>query len=764
MGQKTFSILHTSARPDQWRKIYDAWMAAADGPAEVEYVLCVDPRWGFTLDPANYENWLDNIVVVQNTGRRCYVDGVNLAAVASSGAILIVNADDQYPCEHWDTELSRAIEFSKIGKGGSGSFVVECNEGGREHERRIMPMPILSRARYDQQGYVFYPEYESMCADNDFFESAYQDGVVIDARHLLFPHRHPLFDSSIPPDEQYAAQNSQDAYQLGKGVFARRKASGFPPMARPVPKRLIALALPGEVFQGAYLDMILQLQGHLLCRHFEFEVVTLRAYTSNPYITRADIARAAANMEVKPELILWLDDDNLLSIEHFERLLSAIDANGDVDAVAGWCWIHDPNKENFYPSCGMWAPDMLHWDPFPPTFAHKRGLQPFQVGGFPCVLMRYSALEKAEPFGGFLPVVDNRLPHGLAGEDISFWKHCAEGGGKFLVDPQVRLPHLKYVTVEPVLPAEGKTDVKVACMMRVKNEARWIKRTIDSVRELCGDLIFVMEDGSIDGTREIAESLGAVVLPSPYVGMGLNESRDKDWLLQEVIARCNPDWVLMPDGDEELEAGGCAIIRRVLEGNPNCDSIALGFLYIWDTIDQYRCDGVYGTMGRQSLFRANKDFRFRSYYDEGETANQNHVGLHTSNAPNLGGVVARLHVNLLHYGYMHKEDRIRKYEWITSIDPHNEGEGFYLHCVQGDVPQVPADMVLKHAGPLAFKKFPPNKIPRWEGPVPGPWDPKQAERKRGESRTFHHLESCDCGTCRDAEGKQHPVMMWTGSI
>ena len=94
-------------------------------------------------------------------------------------------------------------------------------------------------------------------------------------------------------------------------------------------------------------------------------------------------------------------------------------------------------------------------------------------------------------------------------------------GPQFLVDPQVRLPHLKYVEVEPVFPSEGLPEpVKVACMIRAKNEARWIGRTIQSVKELCGDLIFVMEDGSTDDTVAVCEAAGAVVWPSPFAGRG----------------------------------------------------------------------------------------------------------------------------------------------------------------------------------------------------------------------------------------------------
>ena len=110
MKAPLFSILHTSARPDKWRAVYDDWMSKAVHPEDVEYVLCIDPRWGFDVeDMSKYDTPLDNIHVVQNTLRRCYVDGVNIAAKASTGSILIVNADDQFACERWDWYLREVI-------------------------------------------------------------------------------------------------------------------------------------------------------------------------------------------------------------------------------------------------------------------------------------------------------------------------------------------------------------------------------------------------------------------------------------------------------------------------------------------------------------------------------------------------------------------------------------------------------------------------------------------------------------------------------
>ncbi len=733
MKTPVYSILHTSARPDQWRNVYDDWMQKCSSPAQVEYVLVIDERWGFSTDPEAYATPFDNIHVVLNNRRRCYVDGVNLAAEASTGQVLIVNADDQFPCLHWNVRLREAIDpidehvvaaadgisFDLAGQ----DFVVEVSTGTpAEHERGIMVMPILSRARYERLGKrVFYPAYESMFADNDFCEENRLLGGVIDARDLMFPHRHAAFDGKggwKPLDKDrldaaYMAQNAPASYQLGQQIYSRRRAAAFKE------RRSIVMCLSGDDFRGAMVDSLLALQAHFFVRDFAV-APPVREATSNVYVVRENVRKAVMNMTPAPELLLWMDHDNPLTPAQFDQLLADLDARPDVDLVAGWCWIHDHDKRRFTPSAGLWAPDHMQWEPFTANFAKESRPREFECGGFPVVLMRMSALDKAGD-GAFLPIVDNRLPHGVMGEDFAFFKRAEAGGVKSLVDPQIRVPHLKFVTVEPVFPEEGApAPVKVACMIRCKNEGRWIARTIESVKPLCGADIYVMEDGSTDNTVAEATRAGAVVLKSPFDGMGLDERRDKNWLLNEVKQRCTPDWILMPDGDEELEPSGCDKIAAALATNPPADCFALRFINLWNGIGHARLDGVYGSMMRQSLFRADIAGEFRSYYD-GPGENTNHVVWHTSNAPALGGPrVKPLNVFLIHYGYLHKEDRLRKYRWILSIDPDNEPEDFYRHTVQGDLADVPADAKLKHAGPLDVRPLPAHLIPRWNGPVPGP--------------------------------------------
>jgi hypothetical protein len=912
-----FSILHTSARPEKWREIYEAWLNEAVHPEQVEYVLCVDSRWGFNdnlaSDQTLFAQWgmrPDVDKIVWNTGRRCYVDGVATAARAATGSVFIVNADDQYPAENWDAELLNVLVYSGHTSFVSVSenmarfvprvdvdFVIEVSTGTpEEHSRGIMVMPILSRARYDKHGYVFYGQYESMFADNDFCEHARQDGVVIDARNLLFPHRHPINDPSVFPDGAYREQNRREAYRNGAIILEWRKrirfgdeidkadtireggtfkhelemlsfwasqmetvievgswagrsayamAKGttgqvhsvdtftgsvdeadmlhlatmrggsmlptflentkdcpnievhvgdsvelakylpdadmvfidgghsyhqvkadlqawipktrrlicghdfdpmtpgvvaavkevlgdvshfdrlwFAPLVRPLPaaepaarKRSIVLCLPGEHFERRWVAALIRLYGHLILAH-DFAIWDMFGYTSNVYATREEIRLMVRSLDPKPDLLLWLDDDNLVTPEQFDMLLRDLDGAPDIDGVTGWCWIHDDEKQRFNVSCGLWSPDHLHWRSFESrTWPKELEPRPVEVTGFPCFLMRYSALEKAGD-SPFLPILDGRLRHGMTGEDLSFCLAAEKGGARFVADPRVRVTHLKMVEVEPVFEAEGAPEpIKFAAMLRVKNEARWIARAIESLKPLCGEDIFVFDDESSDLTASVAYDSGAHVFLDPFRGEPLDERRDKNWLLALVIERAAPDWVICIDGDEELEPGAGEKLKRAIQSQPSTDCYGLKVLTLWNDFKTIRTDGVYGQMFRQSVFRVLPGLEFRGFY-EGSSGAVCHSGLHTSNSP-LSLQAVPLNVFLLHYGYVFKEDRVRKWRWYSDVDPYNETEDHYRHTVQGDVPEVPAEARLKHAGPLELRTLPARLVPRFKV-SPGP--------------------------------------------
>lgn len=242
-------------------------------------------------------------------------------------------------------------------------------------------------------------------------------------------------------------------------------------------------------------------------------------------------------------------------------------------------------------------------------------------------------------------------------------------------------------------------------MLRVKNEARWLPRVLDSLLPLCRTL-FVMDDKSTDDTPKIILSHPSTVyLCSPFTG--LNETRDKDWLLEMVIRTLpgeelnadSPYWVLCIDGDEELTADGPAGIRNAVAADPEALSFYFKILYLWDSPELVRVDRRYGEFSRPSMFRLiNPGFRFQGTPWGGN--------MHCSSIPQeFLGKAKQSDVRLLHYGYMYAADRMKKWKWYNEVDPGNQVEDEYRHMIQGDLGGPGAEESLKWAGPLRVERL-----------------------------------------------------------
>ncbi len=223
-----FSLLHATARvPDGWRTAHDEWMAEADDPSAIEYILCIDEQDKPKLPDEFGAPWvpgtegIDIVYCPTPNGPSGAAAAWNCAAKNASGKFLITVSDDWRPCKHWDTELKNVIPNF------DGDYVVEVSVGGDADIRRLLPFSMLTKARYDRFGYIFHPEYYGVLADDEFTAVARRDNVVIDARHLLMPHLHFIYGLS-KIDLIYERQNSVKAFAIGHEVFNRRKAAGFP--------------------------------------------------------------------------------------------------------------------------------------------------------------------------------------------------------------------------------------------------------------------------------------------------------------------------------------------------------------------------------------------------------------------------------------------------------------------------------------------------------------------------------------------------------
>lgn len=120
-------------------------------------------------------------------------------------------------------------------------------------------------------------------------------------------------------------------------------------------------------------------------------------------------------------------------------------------------------------------------------------------------------------------------------------------------------------------PHRGSLEPSISVCMIVKNEAHNLPRCLSTLKPIAGELVIV-DTGSTDATRDIAEAFGAKVYEHPWTGdfsEARNVSLDKaegDWILvmdaDEVVARADHDVIVAMTRTAEARNVAWAIVTR----------------------------------------------------------------------------------------------------------------------------------------------------------------------------------------------------------
>jgi hypothetical protein len=246
----------------------------------------------------------------------------------------------------------------------------------------------------------------------------------------------------------------------------------------------------------------------------------------------------------------------------------------------------------------------------------------------------------------------------------------------------------------------------IAAITRVKNGARWMEEHISSILKVCEQEL-VLDNHSTDETVEICHQFAprVTVITNPH--SDLNEARDKTYLALEARRLLTPSWCLFLDADEILLDHQTLLDNIYSQCAP---AYQLRIWSCWDSPEQVRVDGIYGKCFRSSVFQL---IATHGKWNQHSPSGPNfHCG---SIPPDLHGRSKRCYpeVRVKHYGYMLREDRIRKYNWYRASDTQRiylNAEDGYRHSVQGDLPEFPADAKYRHGGPLTLIPFPDQSL------------------------------------------------------
>jgi radical SAM superfamily enzyme YgiQ (UPF0313 family)/GT2 family glycosyltransferase/SAM-dependent methyltransferase len=244
---------------------------------------------------------------------------------------------------------------------------------------------------------------------------------------------------------------------------------------------------------------------------------------------------------------------------------------------------------------------------------------------------------------------------------------------------------LEGMVIEPILSPEPKQQPKpprIICQMRIKNEDRWIQDVLDSIAKVAQGII-ILDDGSTDRTQEICKQHPAVLEYYWQSEPVIDEVRDKNRLIKMTLAQ-DPDWILCMDGDEIFEDSAS---ERICEAIRNCPEdvsvLDIEFLYMWNDLNHYRVDGIYGRLFHHRLFKLEGQDRQALSFTPTAHGGNFHC---ESVPPNICGRSMEIDVKIKHLGYMYRADREHKYYWYKSNDTVHAVQGYYEHLL--DQPEM----------------------------------------------------------------------------
>lgn len=230
------SLLHaTRGRPAQALETRGNFLRASINPLCVEHIFAIDEDDAESIEALK----LYRHVIVKEP-RGC-VKAWNAAATFCSGHVLVQLSDDWLPCIAWDERIWLALKDEAVKRNSpvkgkdeleidfetnalveSTPLVLAISDGHRKDA--LLCMAILTRARYLSQGYLFHPDYRGLFSDNEFTKRAYDDGVVLEAKEIVFDHTHPIFAGKPYEewDEGHRRQMAPGKMEEGQAIFIRR--------------------------------------------------------------------------------------------------------------------------------------------------------------------------------------------------------------------------------------------------------------------------------------------------------------------------------------------------------------------------------------------------------------------------------------------------------------------------------------------------------------------------------------------------------------
>lgn len=198
-------LLHPSrGRPDQAESAIQKWVELSVDAERLTHIFSLD-----TSDERKfaYHCW----DYLETNDNRTMVEALNRCIEHLGDGIAVTLYDDMTPSEGWDQALVDAYEPGKL-------LHVDCG-------LLLQTVCAGCTSVFKRWGYVYYPGYVSMFADNDYQEHGEAESLFVDCA-MSVEHKHPAHGTA-ETDATYQRQNHSAAYAIGERILQRRRLTKF---------------------------------------------------------------------------------------------------------------------------------------------------------------------------------------------------------------------------------------------------------------------------------------------------------------------------------------------------------------------------------------------------------------------------------------------------------------------------------------------------------------------------------------------------------
>ena len=214
-----FSLLHPSYnRPELCLSSYLQVLTRCDMIDNMEHIVSLNANEPQLNRYTELLTGVKNTKLIVRPSVNC-VQALNEAAKVCTGDILVYMCEDFVFPNHWDTSI-KDLSKGKL----DDDWVMWAFDGFRKD---LMCLCILSRKYFNRFGYVYYPEYSSMYADDEFTAVAQLLGRIIDIREQFTIMHNHYSHLGRSQDLTYKIQNDPARMESGKQLFTSRKAKNF---------------------------------------------------------------------------------------------------------------------------------------------------------------------------------------------------------------------------------------------------------------------------------------------------------------------------------------------------------------------------------------------------------------------------------------------------------------------------------------------------------------------------------------------------------